>query len=134
MHTRLLCRLCHVILHHAFELWSLIYSHTSCRVLSHVLQTLMMSCVHHATCMHWQAGHPYIIRMHQKILMHLPFAQAKQFLLKLTTSYSDSSNEDYANKNVMKIILIAVYNENKVNYNENFRTYPQESIGCLYKW
>ena len=43
------------------------------------------------------------------------FMQAKQLLLKLTTSHFNSLNEEFANENVMKRILVAVCNENKAN-------------------
>ena len=75
-----------------------------------------------------------VIKMHGKILMFVPFMQAKWLLLKLTTSPFDSLNQEYANENVMKRIPIAVHNENKANCNENFKTYSKESIGHLYKW
>ena len=39
-----------------------------------------------------------------------------------------------ANENILKRILIAMHNENKTNFNENFRTYSQEPIAQLYKW
>ena len=46
---------------------------------------------------------------------------AKQLLLKLTTSHFHALNNENANENMLKMILIAIHNENKADFNE--RTY-----------
>ena len=66
--------------------------------------------------------------------MDMPFAQAEQYLSKLTTSHFSTLNVDFANQNVLKRILIAILNENKANWNENFRICAEELVAPLYKW
>ena len=66
--------------------------------------------------------------------MNVPFAQAEQYLSKLTTSHFSTLNTDFANQNVLKRILIAILNENKADWNENFRICAEEPIAPLYKW
>ena len=66
--------------------------------------------------------------------MDVPFAQAKQYLSKLTASHFSTLNTKIANWNVLKRILIAMLNENKANWNENFRICAEEPVAPLYKW
>ena len=66
--------------------------------------------------------------------MDMPFAQAKEYLSKITPSHFSTSNMDFANQNVLKRILIAMLNENKADWNENFRICAEESVAPLYKW
>ena len=65
--------------------------------------------------------------------MDVPFTQDERYLSKLTTSHFSTLNADFANWNVLKRIPIAMLNENKANWNENFRTSPEEPIAPLYK-
>ena len=65
--------------------------------------------------------------------MDVPFAQAKQYLSKLTASHFNTLNTKIANQNVLKRILIAMLNENMADLNENFRICSEESIAPLYK-
>ena len=65
--------------------------------------------------------------------MDVPFAQAKQYLSKLTTSHVSTLNVDFANQNVLKRILIAMLNENKTDSNENFRICSEEPVAPLYR-
>ena len=65
--------------------------------------------------------------------MDVPFAQAKQYLSKLTSSHFSTLNTKFANCNVLKRILIAMLNENKADWNENFRICAEEPIAPLYK-
>ena len=58
--------------------------------------------------------------------MDVPFMQAEQYLSKLTASHFSTLNVDFANWNVLKRILIAMLNENKSNWNENFRICAEE--------
>ena len=102
-------------------------------VMPHVTAHAVTSCAHHAMHAHRQAGHPYVSIMHQKFLMHMPFAPAKLYLSKLTTSHCSSLNTKTANQNMLKTILIAMHNENKADCNENFRICAEESVGPLYK-
>ena len=104
-------------------------------------------CLHHATCYHicsdvmrtlcgmrMQASQPpYVYVVHQELLMDMPFAQAKQYLSKLTASHFSSLNMKISNQNMLKRILIAMHNENKADCNENFRICAEEPVAPLYK-
>ena len=76
---------------------------------------------------------PYIYMAHQELLMDVPFMQAERYLSKLTTSHFSTLNMDFANRNMLKRILIAMLNENKTNFNENFRICAEEPVAPLYK-
>ena len=65
--------------------------------------------------------------------MDVPFAQAEQYLSKITASHFSTLNTRFSNQNVLKRILIAVLNENKANTNENFRICAEEPVAPLYK-
>ena len=65
--------------------------------------------------------------------MDVPFMQAEQYLSKLTTSHFSTLNVDFANQNVLKRILIAMLNENKTDWDENFRICAEEPVAPLYK-
>ena len=65
--------------------------------------------------------------------MDMPFMQAKLYLSKLTTSHFSTLNMKFANQNMLKRILIAMLNENKADWNENFRICAEEPIAPLYK-
>ena len=54
--------------------------------------------------------------------MDVPFAQAKQYLSKITASHFSTLNMKIANQNVLKRVLIAMLNENTTDSNENFIT------------
>ena len=60
--------------------------------------------------------------------MDMPFAQAKQYLSKLTASHFSTLNMKIANQNVLKRILIAMLNKNTAVSNENFRICSEESV------
>ena len=66
--------------------------------------------------------------------MDVPFAQAKQYLSKITASHFSTLNKKFASQNVLKRILIAMLNENKADWNENFRICAEEPVAPLYKW
>ena len=66
--------------------------------------------------------------------MDMPFVPAELYLRKLTASDFSTLNMKVANRNMLKTILIAMHNENKADYNENFNICAEESIGPLYKW
>ena len=65
--------------------------------------------------------------------MDVPFAQAEQYLSKLTASHFSTLNMKIANQNMLKRILITMLNENKANTNENFRICAAEPVAPLYK-
>ena len=65
--------------------------------------------------------------------MDVPFAQAEQYLSKITATHFSTLNMNFANQNVMKRILIAMLNKNKANWNENFRICAEEPVAPLYK-
>ena len=80
-----------------------------------------------------QAGQPpYVYMVRQKLLMDMPFVPAKQYLLKLTASHFSTLNMKISNQNVLKMILIAMHNENKDDCNENFRICAEEPVAPLY--
>ena len=66
--------------------------------------------------------------------MDVQFAQAEQYLSKITVSHFSTLNTKIANQNVLKRILIAMLNENKADSNENFRICSEEPVVPLYKW
>ena len=65
--------------------------------------------------------------------MDVPFMQAEQYLYKLTASHSSTLNMKFSNQNILERILIAMLNENKANWNENFRICAEEPIAPLYQ-
>ena len=90
------------------------------------------SCASHG--MHMQASRPpYVYMVHQELLMDVPFVQVKRSLSNLTTSHFSTPNVDFANRNVLKRIPIAMLSENKADCNENFRICAEEPIAPLYK-
>ena len=77
---------------------------------------------------------PYVYMAHQKLLMDVQFAQAEQYLSKITASHFSTLNMKIAKQNILKRILIAMHNENEPDCNENFRICAEEPIPPLYKW
>ena len=65
--------------------------------------------------------------------MDVLFTQAEQYLSKITASHFSTLNTKFANQNMLKRILIAMLNENKANWNENFRICAEEPAAPLYK-
>ena len=65
--------------------------------------------------------------------MDVLFMQAKQYLSKIAALHFSTLNVDFANWNVLKRILIAMLNENKADWNGNFRICAEEPIAPLYK-
>ena len=108
-------------------------SENSTNIMPHVTAHVVTSCTHCAVHTHRQPGRPYENVVHQKLLMDMPFMPAELYLIKLTASHFSTLNTRIANQNVLKMILIAMHNENKVNYNEDFRICAEESIGPLHK-
>ena len=102
------------------------HNENSAYVMPHVTACAMTSCVHRTAHACRQAGHPYVNMVHQKLLMDMPFAPAKLYLRKLTTSHFSTLNMKIANQNVLKRILIAMHNENKADCYENFRICAEE--------
>ena len=58
---------------------------------------------------------------------------AELYLIKLPSSHFSTLNMKIANQNVLETILIAIDNENKADYSENFRICAEEPVGPLYK-
>ena len=84
---------------------------------------------------HTQASRPlYVYVVHQELLMDVLFAQAKQYLSKLTASHFGTLNTRFANQNMVERILVAMHNENKADCDENFRICAVEPIAPLYNW
>ena len=77
---------------------------------------------------------PYVNMAHSNLLMDTLFATAELHLRKLTASHLSTLNMKIATRMCLKTILIAMHNENKADYNENFRICAEESIGPLYMW
>ena len=92
------------------------------------------SCMHCTVHACRQASHPYVNVVCQELLVDMPFTPAELYLIKLTTSHFSTLNTKIANQNVLKMVLIAMHNENKADCNENFKLCSEESIGPLYKW
>ena len=90
------------------------------------------SCTHCMADTCRQADQPYVNVAHQELLMDTPFVPAKLYLRKLTASHFSTLNKKIANQNMLKMILIAIHNENKADCNENFRICTEESVGPLY--
>ena len=65
--------------------------------------------------------------------MDMLFVPAELYLLKLTASHFGTLNMRIANQNVLKTILIAMHNENKTDFNENFRICAKKPVAPLYK-
>ena len=97
-------------------------------VMPHVTACAMTSCMHHAAHAGRQASHPYVNMAHQKLLMDMPFTPAELYLAKLTASHFSTLNTKIANQIMLKRILIAMHNENKADYNENFEICAEESV------
>ena len=77
---------------------------------------------------------PYVYMVRQELLMDVPLTQAERYLSKLTASHFSTLNVDFANRNVLKKILIAMLNENKADWDENFSICAEEPVSPLYKW
>ena len=91
--------------------------------------------MHASHGMHMQASQlPYVYVACQKLLMDVPFVEAEQYLSKLTASHFSTLNMKFANRNVLKRILIAMHNENEADCNENFRICAEEPVAPLYNW
>ena len=103
-------------------------------MLPHVTTCAVTSCMQHAVHACRQARCPYENVACQKLLVDMPFMPAELYLIKSTTSHFSTLNTRIANQNMLKMILIAIHNENKADYNENFSIYAEESVGALYKW
>ena len=105
----------------------------SAYVMPHVTTHAMTLCMHRAVHACRQASHRYVYMAHQKLLMDILFAPAELYLSKLTASQFGTLNTKIANQNMLKMILIAMHNENKADCNENFRICAEEPIAALYK-
>ena len=110
-----------------------VHNEDSAYVMPCVTTCAVTSCVHHMVHACRQAGCPYVNVVCQKLLMDMAFMPAKQNLSKLTASHFSILNTRIANQNVLKRILIAMHNENKADYNENFRICAEEPVAPLYK-
>ena len=58
---------------------------------------------------------------------------SKMTSTKIYSSTFSYLNNENANENVLKRILIAMDNENQADFNDNFKTYSQEPIAHMYK-
>ena len=106
---------------------------SSSYIMPRVTACAVTSCTHHAAHAHRQAGHLYVNVAYQELLRDMPFMPAELYLIKLTASHFSTLNTKMANQNVLKMILIAMQNENKADWDENFKICAEESIGPLYK-
>ena len=64
----------------------------SAYTMSSITAHAVMPCAHHMAHACRQAGHPYENVVHQKLLMDIPFAPAKLYLIKLTASHFSTLN------------------------------------------
>ena len=128
-------RSCHVIKCNMPEMWGLIYLRTmrtlpiSCHVVLHVQSR------HACIMQHAHVGKPATLCICgvPGTLMDVPFMQAESYLSKITASHFSTLNMKFANQNVLERILIAMLNENKADWNENFGICAEEPIAPLYK-
>ena len=122
-------------MHNTYETWGLIYlcNEDSAYIMPCVTAHAVTSCMHHTAYACRQASCPNENVVHQKLLMDTLFMPAKLYLTKLTTSHFSTLNTRIANQAVLKMILIAMHNENKADYDENFRICAEESVGPMYK-
>ena len=95
----------------------------------HVTAHAVMTCAHRVVHTCRQASHPYVNMVYQELLMDMPFMPAELYLIKLAVSHFSTLNMKIANQNVLKMILIAMHNKNKADYNETFRICTKESVG-----
>ena len=119
---------------HARNVGSNLFSHNEniAYVMPHGIAHAVMSCAHRVA--HSQASWPpYVYVACRELLMDMQFMQAEQYLSKLTASHFSTLNVNFANQNVLKRILIAMLNENKANWNENFGICAEEPVAPLYK-
>ena len=100
----------------------------SAYTMSHVTACPVTSCMHCAVNASRQASCPYVYVACQELLMDMPFAPAELYVSKLTASHFGTLNTKIANQNVLKMILIALHNENKADCNENFRLCAEEPM------
>ena len=77
---------------------------------------------------------PYVNMACLELLMDMPSTSAKQYLRKLTASHFSTLSMKISNQIMIKMIPIAMHNENMADCNENYRICPEESVGPLYKW
>ena len=97
-------------------------------IMPYVTTCAVTSCMHCTVHTCRQAGHPYVTMVHQKLPMDTPFTPAELYLIKLTSSHFSTINMKIANQNMLKMILIAMHNENKADCNENFKIRAEESV------
>ena len=119
---------------HAQNVGPILFAHNKniSHIMSHVTAHAVTSYAHHVV--HTQASRPPKLYVaHQELLMDMPFMQAEQYVSKITASHSSTLNTKFANQNVLKRILIAMLNENKADWNENFRICAEEPVAPLYK-
>ena len=92
----------------------------------------MTSCVHRA---HAHTGKPATLCIcgMPGITYGRAIRAGQRYLSKITASHYSTLNMDFANWNVLKRILIAMLNENKADWNENFRICAEEPVAPLYK-
>ena len=110
-----------------------VHNENSAYIMPCVTTCAVMSCSHCAAHARRQASCPYVNVANQKLLMDMPLTPAELYLTKLTASHFSTINTKIANQNILKMILIAMHNQNKADCNENFRICAEESVGPLYK-
>ena len=64
-----------------------VHNENSAYIMPHVTAHAVTSFMHHAVHECRQASYPYENMVHQKLLMDMPFVQAKLYLIKLTSSH-----------------------------------------------
>ena len=100
-------------------------------IMPHVTAHAVTSCAHCMARAHRQAtliicGEPGITYGHA-------VCAGRTIFIKITASHFSTLNMKFANQNVLKRILIAMLNENKADWNENFRICAEEPVAPLYK-
>ena len=102
---------CHIITRDMRETWGLIYLRTMRTVAMCYLMCSDIMCPLGSMCT--QASRlPYVYMVCQELFMNMLFAQATRYLPKITASHFSTLNTKISNQDVLKMILIAMHNEN----------------------
>ena len=101
-------------------------------IIAHVMPCVttcaVTSCAHCVVHAHRQAGHPNHMWHARNYLWMCHSCRLNDIYKKTTASHFSTLNMKFANQNVLKRILIAMLNENKADWNENFRICAEEPI------
>ena len=120
---------------HARNVGPILFMHNEniAHVMPRVTACAVTLCIHRVACACRQAGHPNCTWCTRNYLWMCHSHRPNDFFSKLSTSHFSTLNTKFANQNVLERILIAMLNENKADWNENFRICAEEPVAPLYK-